>query len=154
VSASLLPLSSFLSLVFRAKYPLAVVALLLEHLGKDLGVGYDVGCHFGATIKNSDLGPLADQLCMRCLVGAFHGHAHNRFCQLSFLATYVKGLGLEDLEGCERFFSRSNALAKSCRNASRFHRQQEISTYIKHMDTFETYASLSSSLMGRLGRWC
>ncbi|KAJ7156601.1 hypothetical protein C8R43DRAFT_821609, partial [Mycena crocata] len=65
---------------------------------------------------------------------------------LSFLATYVEGMGLEDLKGCERFFSRSNGLAKSCRYTSRFHRQQEISTYVKHFDSFETYANLSKFL--------
>jgi hypothetical protein len=54
-------------------------------------------------------------------------------------------MGLEDLEGCERFFSRSNGLAKSCCYASRFHRQQEITTYAKHFDSFETYANLSDS---------
>ncbi|KAF8182173.1 hypothetical protein K438DRAFT_1486466, partial [Mycena galopus ATCC 62051] len=62
------------------------------------------------------------------------------------LATYVEGMGLEDLEGCKRFFSRSNGLAKSCRYASRFHRQQEITMYPKHFDSFETYANLSKFL--------
>jgi hypothetical protein len=89
------------------------------------------------------LDALAREKELRCLVGSFHGHAHNRLCQLRFLATYVEGMGLEDLEGCERFFSRSNGLAKSCRYASRFHRQQEITTYAKHFDSCETYANLS-----------
>ncbi|KAJ7484572.1 hypothetical protein FB451DRAFT_1436491 [Mycena latifolia] len=122
-----------------AKYPLAIVKELLDAFGMDLGAGYDVGCHFEVTVANSELGNLAREKNLRCLVGAFHGHAHNRLCQLGFLATYVEGLGLEDLEGCERFFSRSNRLAKSCRYASRFHRQQEITTYVKHFDSFETY---------------
>ncbi|KAJ7318586.1 hypothetical protein DFH08DRAFT_819863 [Mycena albidolilacea] len=50
-----------------------------------------------------------------------------RLCQLRFLATYVEGMGLEDLEG--------------------FHRQQEITTYAKHFDSFETYANLSQSYL-------
>ncbi|KAJ7143092.1 hypothetical protein C8R43DRAFT_954234 [Mycena crocata] len=129
-----------------AKYPLAVVKELLDVFGLDIGAGYDVGCHFGATVANSDLGDLAREKNLRCLVGSFHGHAHNRLCQLSFLATYVEGMGLEDLEGCERYFSRSNGLAKSCRYANRFHRQQEITTYAKHFDSFETYANLSKFL--------
>ncbi|KAJ7074925.1 hypothetical protein B0H15DRAFT_792589 [Mycena belliarum] len=129
-----------------AKYPLAVQKELLDAFGMDQGSGYDVGCHFEATVANSALGELAKELNLKCLVGAFHGHAHNRLCQLCFLATYVEGLGIEDLEGCERFFSRSNGLAKSCRYASRFHRQQEISTYIKHFDSFETYANLGKFL--------
>ncbi|KAJ7681542.1 hypothetical protein B0H14DRAFT_3101747 [Mycena olivaceomarginata] len=102
---------------------------LIEHLGDNIGNGYDVGCDFQTTIKNSPLAARARQCNFRCLVGAFHGHAHNRLCQLCNLATYVLGLGCEDLEGCERFFSGSNGLAKSCRYASRFHRQQEITSY-------------------------
>ncbi|KAJ7862383.1 hypothetical protein B0H14DRAFT_3084658 [Mycena olivaceomarginata] len=129
-----------------AKYPLAVVEELLDAFGMNLRVGYDVGCHFGATVANSSLGDEAREKNLKCLVGSFHGHAHNRLCQLQFLATYVEGMGLEDLEGCERFFSRSNGLAKSCRYASRFHRQQEISTYAKHFNSFETYANLSKFL--------
>ncbi|KAJ7191133.1 hypothetical protein GGX14DRAFT_537905 [Mycena pura] len=129
-----------------AKYPLAVVQELLDVFGMKLGAGYDIGCHFDATVRNSQLGDQARANKLKCLVGSFHGHAHNRLCQLSFLPNYVEGMGLEDLEGCERYFSRSNALAKSCRYASRFHRQQEITTYAKHFDSFETYANLSKFL--------
>ncbi|KAJ7839237.1 hypothetical protein B0H14DRAFT_2588088 [Mycena olivaceomarginata] len=129
-----------------AKYPLAIVDCLLEHLGKNLGCGYDVGCDFATTLRNSPLGERAREANFQCLVGAFHGHTHNRLCQLCYLATYVLGLRLEDLEGCERFFSGSNGLASSCRYASRFHRQQEITAYVKHYDTFHTYANLSKFL--------
>ncbi|KAJ7778568.1 hypothetical protein B0H14DRAFT_3095839 [Mycena olivaceomarginata] len=126
-----------------AKYPLAVVDSLIEHLGNNIGNGYDVGCDFQMTIKNSPLAARARQCNFRCLVGAFHGHAHNCLCQLCNLATYVLGLGCEDLEGCERFFSGSNGLAKSCRYTSTFHQQQEITSYVKHYDSFHTYANLS-----------
>ncbi|KAF8217892.1 hypothetical protein K438DRAFT_1747148 [Mycena galopus ATCC 62051] len=34
------------------------------------------------------------------LARAFHGHAHNCWCQLKYLATYVEEMGIEDLEGC------------------------------------------------------
>ncbi|KAJ7931898.1 hypothetical protein B0H13DRAFT_2308282 [Mycena leptocephala] len=129
-----------------AKYPLSIVDALLDTFGKKLGIGYDIGCHFEATIKNSGLSDRAKESMLSMLVGAFHGHAHNRLCQLKFLATYVKGLGLEDLEGCERFFFKSNALAKPVLYASRFHRQQEITTYIKQFDSFETYTNLSKFL--------
>ncbi|KAF8185870.1 hypothetical protein K438DRAFT_2154751, partial [Mycena galopus ATCC 62051] len=129
-----------------AKYPLAVVKELLDAFGMKLGAGYDVGCHFKATVANSELGEEVHEKKLKCLVGSFHGHAHNRLCQLRFLATYVEGMGLEDLEGCERFFSRSNGLAKLCRYASQFHRQQEITMYAKHFDSFETYANLSKFL--------
>ncbi|KAJ7697754.1 hypothetical protein B0H14DRAFT_3529204 [Mycena olivaceomarginata] len=70
-----------------AKYPLAVVQELLDTFGMNLGAGYDVGSHFGATVENSELGEQARRNNLRCLVGSFHGHAHNRLCQLSFLAT-------------------------------------------------------------------
>ncbi|KAJ7878793.1 hypothetical protein B0H14DRAFT_3435392 [Mycena olivaceomarginata] len=120
-----------------AKYPLAVVEELLDAFGMKLGAGYDVGCHFEATVANSSLADEAREKKLKCLVGSFHGHAHNRLCQLRFLATYMEGMGLEDLEGCERFFSRSNGLAKVV---------SEIATYAKHFDSFETYANLSKFL--------
>ncbi|KAF8341119.1 hypothetical protein F5887DRAFT_888021, partial [Amanita rubescens] len=126
-----------------AKYPLAITNVLLQAFGPDLCIGYDIGCKFGTTVKTSPLGDLATELNFRSLVGSFHGHAHGRICQLSHLATYVEGLGLEDLEGCERFFSKSNALAALVRYASVFHRQQSIVNYMQHMDNYETYASLS-----------
>lgn len=118
---------------------------MLEVFGQDLALGYDIGCRFETTIKNSPLGPRAIAMNHRCLVGAFHGHAHNRLCQTRYLATYVKGLGLEDLEGCERFFSKSNALASSTRYASVFHRRQAISEYAMYTDKFDTYQNLGMS---------
>ena len=125
------------------KYPLTVVEVLLEVFRSGIGGGYDIGCKFGTTLSHSELGPLARSFDYRALVGSFHGHAHNCLCQLSFLATYVKGMGLEDLEGCEHFFSRSNALASSLCHASVFHQQQKIIEFIKHMDNMETYKNLS-----------
>ena len=106
---------------YSAKYPLACVEKLLQAFSDDIGGGFDIGCKFKTTLNNSPLGPRARQLRHTCLVGAFHGHAHNCLCQLSHLATYVKGLGLEDLERCERAFSKSNALAAALRYASIFH---------------------------------
>ncbi|KAF8171414.1 hypothetical protein K438DRAFT_2058403 [Mycena galopus ATCC 62051] len=81
------------------------------------------------------------------LVGAFHGHAHNRRCQLKYLATYVEGMGIKDLEGCECFFSKSNGLSRSVQYASVFHCKQTIRTYPAHVDTFDTYANLSTVLI-------
>src|SRR6202034_1607916 len=91
---------------FRAKYPLAVVEKMLDVFGRDLGGGFDIGCRFETTLYNSLLGPHARELNHTSLVGSFHGHAHRHLCQLRHLATYIKGLGLEDLEGCERAFSK------------------------------------------------
>ncbi|KAJ7718135.1 hypothetical protein B0H16DRAFT_1797773, partial [Mycena metata] len=130
-----------------AKYGLVMMDAILNTFGPNIGAGYDIACGFGTTIKNSPLGPRAAELNLKMLVGAFHGHAHNRLCQLKYLATYVPGLGLEDLEGCERFFSKSNALARSVRYASVFHRRRAIATYLEHTDTFETYANLSKFLV-------
>lgn len=127
----------------RAKYPLATVKTLLDAFGAKIGGGYDIGCKFTTTLGRSELGERARELCYTPLVGSFHGHAHNRLCQLSHLATYVEGMGLEDLEGCKQFFSKSNALAASVRYSSVFHRKQRILEYIKHMDTFETSHNLS-----------
>lgn len=130
-----------------AKYPLTVVNSMLDTFGADLAFGYDIGCKFGSTVNASPLGTKARALSHHCLVGAFHGHAHNRLCQLSHLATYTKGLGLEDLEGCERFFSKSNGLASSVRHASVFHQKRAITEYCKHLDTFKTYQTLSTFLV-------
>ncbi|KAG6838498.1 hypothetical protein C0991_012138 [Blastosporella zonata] len=123
---------------YRSKYPIAVVAALLNAFGEDLGIGYNIGCKFKTTLDRSKLGECARKLRVKVLVGSFHGHAHNRICQLSHLATYVTGIGLEDLEGCERFFSKSNHLATSVRYATPFHRQQKVPEYMAHTDTFET----------------
>ena len=130
---------------YSVKYPLACVEKLLDAFGEYIGSGFDIGCKFKTTLNNSPLGPHACQLRHTCLVGAFHGHTHNRLCQLSHLATYVKGLGLEDLEGCEQAFLKSNALAAALRYASIFHRMQAIATYFEHNNTFEVYQNLSKS---------
>ena len=138
----LLPPYQLIYHLSSAKYPLAVVETLLEAFGTGIGGGYDIGCKFATTLDQSDLGPRAKTLNYRSLVGSFHGHAHNRLCQTNFLATYVKGMGLEDLEGCECFFSKSNALASSLRYASVFHRRQKIVEYVRHMDDYETSQNL------------
>lgn len=78
-----------------------MVELLLDVFGARIGASYDIGCKFGKTLDHSPLGPLACKLEYKLLVGSFHGHAHNQLCQLLFLAKYVVGLSLEDLEGCK-----------------------------------------------------
>ncbi|KXN92083.1 hypothetical protein AN958_09786 [Leucoagaricus sp. SymC.cos] len=130
-----------------AKYPLAVVEALLDAFGSGIGGGYDIGCRFKTTLAKSDLGNRAQELNYTALVNLFHGHAHNRLCQLSYLGTYVDGMGLEDLEGCECFFSKSNALAATTRHANIFHRQQSIVEFLKHMNSMETSQNLSQFLV-------
>ncbi|KAJ7019155.1 hypothetical protein C8F04DRAFT_1276622 [Mycena alexandri] len=135
-----------------AKYGFAVTAHLLRVLG-ELGLGYDIGCKFGKMVlMHPALAQLAAGNNFKALVGAFHGHAHNRRCQLGNLATYVPGMGLEDLEGCESFFSKSNALAATTRYASVFHRQQAITTYLKHADAADAYQGLSILLANKYRR--
>ncbi|KIJ58438.1 hypothetical protein HYDPIDRAFT_102653, partial [Hydnomerulius pinastri MD-312] len=129
-----------------AKYPVAIISKLLNAFGSDLGGGYDIGCQFKTTLASSAIGTLAREKNHTCLVGAFHGHAHRRLCQLENLTTYISGLGLEDLETCERTFSKSNALASTVRYASIFHRKQAISGYFKHNDEYEIYGNLSKFL--------
>ncbi|KAI5989484.1 hypothetical protein EDD15DRAFT_2171323 [Pisolithus albus] len=131
----------------QSKYALAVTSKLLDAFGSDLGGRYDIGCRFKTTLASSVLGERARSLNYTSLVNAFHGHAHNRLCQLDNLTTYVEGLGLEDLEGCERAFSKSNALASSTRYASIFHRRQAIASYIEHNDELEVYANLTKFLL-------
>ncbi|THU79171.1 hypothetical protein K435DRAFT_875809 [Dendrothele bispora CBS 962.96] len=126
----------------RSKYALAIVDRLIDVLGEDLALGYNLGCGFAVTVGKSSLGPKAKDKRYVSLVGTFHGHAHARLCQTEHLGTYIEGNGLEDSEGCERFFSKSNALASSVRYSSSFHRQQAIGAYFEHNDDFETWPNL------------
>ncbi|KAG2038018.1 hypothetical protein BDR03DRAFT_981835 [Suillus americanus] len=91
-------------------------------------------------------GPRAHSLHYTSLVGAFHGHAHCRLCQLNHLARYVPGLGLGDLETCERTFSKSNSLATTMHYTSIFHHQQAIASYFEYNNDYKVYANLSDFL--------
>ncbi|KIK11303.1 hypothetical protein PISMIDRAFT_19641, partial [Pisolithus microcarpus 441] len=113
----------------QSKYALVVTSKLLDAFGSDLGGGYDIGCRFKTTLATSELGERSRSLNYTSLVNAFHG------------------LGLEDLEGCERAFSKSNALASSTRYASIFHRRQAIACYFEHNDEMEVYANLTKFLL-------
>ncbi|THU93778.1 hypothetical protein K435DRAFT_820167 [Dendrothele bispora CBS 962.96] len=117
----------------QAKYALAIVDRLIDTLGERLAVGYDIGYGFKTTISKSAIGLKARE---------------KQYTSLTdHLGTYVEGNGLEDSEGCERFFSKSNALASSVRHASIFHRRQAIAAFAEHMDDFETYAQLTTFLL-------
>ncbi|KAF9033499.1 hypothetical protein BDZ89DRAFT_911762, partial [Hymenopellis radicata] len=88
----------------------------------------------------------AKELEFKTLVGLFHGHAHNRLCQLRFLPRYVEGAGLEDFEGCERMFGKTNALAAVTRHSSAFHRKRLINGVFQRKDV-DTYENLSTFLV-------
>ncbi|KAL0566107.1 hypothetical protein V5O48_015913 [Marasmius crinis-equi] len=117
------------------KYPLANVKVLLDRYRKDLGLAYDIMCAFYKTLLRS--AKLRDQVLafrLRGVVPAFHGHAHNHKCQVSWHPMYVNGAGIEDFEECERTFSESNKLAASTRLATEFHRHQSILEHFEFHD--------------------
>ena len=103
--------------------------------------GYDIHCAFTKILKWSTLGPLVERCGVEGVIPSFHGHAHNRLCQVQHHPKYKVGAGKEDFETCERIFSESNALASATRNASDFHRHQAINEHFKFADV-EKYASL------------
>ena len=92
-------------------------------------------------MEHSSLAERARELRLRFMVGAFHGHAHNRACQVRWHPLYIDGTGLFAGEGCEHVFSLSNETARSTRHASRFHRLQTILEYFDHWDD-DKYAAL------------
>jgi Kyakuja-Dileera-Zisupton transposase len=78
------------------------------------------------------------------VVPAFHGHAHNRACQLDHHVLMAAGFGLEDLETCERVFSSSNSVARTTRHATSFHRKQFIDMHFQQWDA-DKYENLGKS---------
>ncbi|KAJ7215075.1 hypothetical protein GGX14DRAFT_610221 [Mycena pura] len=93
------------------KYPLAIVNRLLDVYPEDAEIGYDIWCAFVKTLLRSSLGRRVVGLRLTGVVPSFHGHAHNRSCQLGWHPLYVDGSGLEDFEECEHTFDLSNNLA-------------------------------------------
>ena len=125
----------------RMKYPLAMVRYLLDHYGADIGLGYDIMCAFFKTLMRSTLKPNVTAMRLRGIVPAFHGHAHNRACQIGWHPLYVDGVGLEDFEECERTFAKSNHLASTTRLCTPFHRQQWIDEHFYFNDLDKHAAS-------------
>ncbi|KAG1774225.1 hypothetical protein EV702DRAFT_1180815 [Suillus placidus] len=128
-----------------SKYLLAILDKLLTVYGKNGACAYDIGCAFTKTLGNSSLGPRVHQLGFRLMVGAFHGHAHNRKCQLDWHPVYIPGTGHSEGEGCEHVFSASNALARGTRHASKFHWHQTIEQHFAFWNN-DKYAALSNFL--------
>lgn len=60
------------------------------------------------------------------VVNAFHGHAHNRICQLQHHIQLHRNAGIENLETCERYFAETNKAARVTRHASAFRRRTTI----------------------------
>ncbi|KAG1781291.1 hypothetical protein EV702DRAFT_1177553 [Suillus placidus] len=128
-----------------AKYLLAIMDHLMAVYGQNGSCAYDIGCAFSKTLSTSSLGPRADALALRMMVGAFHGHAHNRKCQLDWHPMYITGTGHTEGEGCEHIFSSLNELARSTQHASPFHRHQSIEEHFNFWDA-DKYAALSNFL--------
>ena len=125
-----------------AKYALAIVDCLIDIIGSGIGCAYDIGCAFATTLENSRLSEKVKDAIFRMMVGAFHGHAHNRACQLEWHPLYIKGTGHSNGEGCEHVFASSNDLACGTRHASHFHRHQAIEEHFMFWDQ-DKYANLS-----------
>lgn len=116
---------------------------VMDAYGAHQAIGYDVGCSFSSTIRRSSLSDKALQLFLEMLVNAFHGHAHNRLCQLVFHPLFRKIIGLEDLESCERIFSASNSTARVIRHASYFHWLQFLDLHFSQWNE-DRYEDLST----------
>ncbi|KAG1871676.1 hypothetical protein F4604DRAFT_1881103 [Suillus subluteus] len=125
-----------------AKYALATTSKVLDVYGSNGATGYDIGCSYGKTVAASSISTKAGANRHRFLVNSFHGHAHNRQCQIQHHPLYQKGLGIEDLETCERIFSASNAVAPVIRHASYFHWLQFIELHFNQWD-LDKYSELS-----------
>lgn len=125
-----------------AKYGLATIGKLLQVYGDDQAIGCDIACSFVKTINTSSLSSTAQHHRLQMALNAFHGHAHGRICQLGFLPLYRKGLGLEDMETCERIFSASNAVGRLIRHGSYFHYLQYIDLHFQQWDE-DKYCELS-----------
>ena len=137
-----------LTFTFQNEVSLATVNRLLQDFGSDVDIclGYDIMCAFRTTLSNSSLGQKAVAFHLSDVVPAFHGHAHNRGCQVQWHPLYVEGVGLEDFEECEWTFCRSNELASVTRLAMPYHRQQHIDEHFFIHDLDKHAASGKSSL--------
>ncbi|KAG2113283.1 hypothetical protein BD769DRAFT_1673822 [Suillus cothurnatus] len=81
------------------KYPHAIMNTMIDAYGKDIGMGYDVGCTFSGIVHKSPLlNQKAEEARMQFCVNSFHGYAHNRLCQVQHHPLYLPGFGLEDLK--------------------------------------------------------
>ena len=117
----------------------------MEVYNRSMVVGSDIACTQSVTVKNSTLGTKFRSLDCRLSLNGFHGWAHNRSCQLSWHPRWQNGLGLNELEGCERLFSYLNGGAKSTRYASRYRRHQVLEILCSQWDD-DKYAELSESI--------
>ncbi|KAG2151616.1 uncharacterized protein EDB93DRAFT_1240001 [Suillus bovinus] len=129
-----------------AKYPLAIVAKVLEVIGERTLGAYDIGCGFSSTVRASSLGTTFMEMQSRLCVDSFHGYAHNYVCQTQHHPLGIEGTGLEDFGVAERIFSASNALAPVIRYASAYRRHVFLDLFFKQWDE-DKYANLGTMLL-------
>ncbi len=121
----------------RAKYPLAIVAKLMQtSFGKDM-VRYDIGCEFSGTLLRSLIGPKFFCTGLCCCVNAFHGYSYSYGCQVKFHPNQIASMGLEDLETMEHILTTSNQFA--------YRHRALIALFFKHWDE-EHYRSICEIL--------
>ncbi|KAG1854028.1 hypothetical protein F4604DRAFT_1883367 [Suillus subluteus] len=125
------------------KYPLATINKLMDIFAERFLYGYDIKCAFHSILQRSSLGPAVQDLGIEGVVPGFHGHAHNRLCQVQHHSKFMLGAGKEDFETCERTFSESNALAPEIRNSTEFHRHQALDEHFCFADQ-DKYAALGT----------
>ena len=65
--------SDYSFLCTRAKYLLAIVRKLLDIIGLDVCLGYDIGCAFAAMLKKISLANDVKAQNLHSLCGVFHG---------------------------------------------------------------------------------
>ncbi len=129
----------------RAKYPIALVARMLEVLGNDVLLGYDIGCVFEGTLTRTSLASAVAAKRWICCVNAMHGYTHEFGCRLRYHPNTIKGMGLEDLETLERLFSSLNAIAAGTRHMTAYRRRVFIDLFLRQWDA-EKYLHLGDFL--------
>ena len=125
--------------IHSAKYGLATLNEILDVFGPDQAVGY---CVHKVTVVASSISNKAQDLRLQVAVDAFHGHAHNRLCQLSNHPLYLEGFRLEDLATCEKIFAGTNPAIRLIRHASHFHWLQFLDLQMDQWDK-DKYLELS-----------
>jgi len=131
---------------FIAKYPLVTIPHLLELFDHPIRLGYDISCLFSTTLMKSMVGVSAQHHGLHMVVPAFHGHAYNQTCQLSFHILTSPGFSLEDLETCECVFAGSNAVAQLTHHVTPFHHWQSIDMHFQQWDE-DKYSNLGKCFL-------
>ncbi|EIW76739.1 hypothetical protein CONPUDRAFT_63242, partial [Coniophora puteana RWD-64-598 SS2] len=128
------------------KYPLTIVAKVLELLECRFLGAYDIGCTFNSTIDSSSLGKRFTEMECQMFVDAFHGYAHNYKCQVNNHPLRTTSAGLEDFEMIEQIFSACNTLATVIRYVSQYRRHMFLELFFQQWDK-EKYQTLSTMLL-------